>query len=113
MIEPEMAFIEHAESLEVQEQYVAHIVQSVLQNCKLELERLGRDTSKLEKFKRRSHALRMMMQSSSFIRKALMISSGETILALHTSLLLLRAMTYLFSLSITQSVLSHFTCSRI
>ncbi|GKV67976.1 asparagine--tRNA ligase [Sporosarcina sp. NCCP-2716] len=49
MIEPEMAFIEHAESLEVQEQYVAHIVQSVLQNCKLELERLGRDTSKLEK----------------------------------------------------------------
>ncbi len=49
MIEPEMAFIEHAESLEVQEQYVSHIVQSVLQNCKLELERLGRDTSKLEK----------------------------------------------------------------
>lgn len=49
MIEPEMAFVEHAQSLEVQEQYVAHIVQSVLQNCKLELERLGRDTAKLEK----------------------------------------------------------------
>ncbi|MDW0111597.1 asparagine--tRNA ligase [Sporosarcina saromensis] len=49
MIEPEMAFVEHAESLEVQEQYVAHIVQSVLQNCPLELERLGRDVSKLEK----------------------------------------------------------------
>lgn len=49
MIEPEMAFIEHAESLEVQEQYVSHVVQSVLQNCQLELERLGRDTSKLEK----------------------------------------------------------------
>ncbi|ANU19530.1 asparagine--tRNA ligase [Planococcus plakortidis] len=49
MIEPEMAFVEHAESLEVQEQYVAHIVQSVLKNCKLELERLGRDTTKLEK----------------------------------------------------------------
>lgn len=49
MIEPEMAFVEHAESLEVQEQYVAHIVQSVLQNCSLELERLGRDVSKLEK----------------------------------------------------------------
>lgn len=30
MIEPEMAFTEHAESLEVQEQYVAHVVQSVL-----------------------------------------------------------------------------------
>ncbi|MDS9470848.1 asparagine--tRNA ligase [Sporosarcina pasteurii] len=49
MIEPEMAFVEHAESLEVQEQYVSHIVQSVLQNCPLELERLGRDVSKLEK----------------------------------------------------------------
>ncbi|OCS82319.1 asparagine--tRNA ligase [Caryophanon tenue] len=48
MIEPEMAFTEHDESLEVQEQYVSHIVQSVLKNCKLDLERLGRDTSKLE-----------------------------------------------------------------
>ncbi|ALS78407.1 MULTISPECIES: asparagine--tRNA ligase [Planococcus] len=51
MIEPEMAFIEHAESLEVQEQYVSHIVQAVLTNCKLELERLERDVSKLEKIK--------------------------------------------------------------
>ncbi|AIY05723.1 asparaginyl-tRNA synthetase [Planococcus sp. PAMC 21323] len=51
MIEPEMAFIEHAESLEVQEQYVSHIVQSVLKNCKLDLDRLGRDVSKLEKIK--------------------------------------------------------------
>ncbi|TWT01034.1 asparagine--tRNA ligase [Planomicrobium sp. CPCC 101079] len=51
MIEPEMAFVEHEESLEVQEQFVSHIVQSVLKNCKLELERLERDTSKLEKIK--------------------------------------------------------------
>ena len=49
MIEPEMAFVEHEESLEVQEQYVTHVVQSVLQNCALELERLERDVSKLEK----------------------------------------------------------------
>lgn len=49
MIEPEMAFVEFEESLEIQEQYVAHIVQSVVQNCPLELERLGRDLSKLEK----------------------------------------------------------------
>lgn len=49
MIEPEMAFVEHEESLEVQEQYVTHIVQSVVQNCPLELERLDRDVSKLEK----------------------------------------------------------------
>lgn len=49
MIEPEMAFTNHEESLEVQEQYVAHIVQSVLKNCQLELKALDRDTSKLEK----------------------------------------------------------------
>ena len=41
MIEPEMAFVEHEESLEVQEQYVTHIVQSVSKTVHLELERLG------------------------------------------------------------------------
>ncbi|AQQ53603.1 asparagine--tRNA ligase [Planococcus lenghuensis] len=51
MIEPEMAFTEHHESLEVQEQFVAHVIQSVLKNCPLELERLERDTTKLEKIK--------------------------------------------------------------
>ncbi|MFC4410931.1 asparagine--tRNA ligase [Chungangia koreensis] len=51
MIEPEMAFTEHEESLKVQEEYVSYIVQSVLKNCKLELERLERDTSKLENIK--------------------------------------------------------------
>lgn len=49
MIEPEMAFYEFEDSLKVQEEYVTHIIQSVLKNCRLELERLGRDTSKLEK----------------------------------------------------------------
>lgn len=49
MIEPEMAFVEHEESLEIQENYVSFIVQSVLKNCKLELHTLDRDTAKLEK----------------------------------------------------------------
>ncbi|RKQ37636.1 asparagine--tRNA ligase [Oceanobacillus halophilus] len=49
MIEPEMAFVDHEESLKVQEEYVSFIVQSVLNNCKLELNVLERDTSKLEK----------------------------------------------------------------
>ena len=48
MIEPEMAFYEFEDSLKVQEEYVAHVVQSVLKNCKIELNALGRDTSKLE-----------------------------------------------------------------
>ena len=49
MIEPEMAFYEHEDSLKLQEQYVSFIVQSVLKHCQLELGRLERDTSKLEK----------------------------------------------------------------
>ncbi|MBW8349058.1 asparagine--tRNA ligase [Bacillus sp. IITD106] len=48
MIEPEMAFYEFEDSLKVQEEYVAYIVQSVLKNCSLELDRLERDKSKLE-----------------------------------------------------------------
>ncbi|CAG9622619.1 asparagine--tRNA ligase [Sutcliffiella rhizosphaerae] len=51
MIEPEMAFYNHEDSLVVQEEYVSYIVQSVLKNCKLELGVLDRDTSKLEKIK--------------------------------------------------------------
>lgn len=51
MIEPEMAFMDHEDSLKVQEEYVSHVVQSVLENCKLELGRLERDLSKLEKIK--------------------------------------------------------------
>lgn len=51
MIEPEMAFYEHEDSLKVQEEYVTYIVQSVLKNCSLELKTLGRDTSKLEQIK--------------------------------------------------------------
>lgn len=48
MIEPEMAFVNHEESLEVQEQFVSHVVQSVLTNCRPELETLERDVTKLE-----------------------------------------------------------------
>lgn len=49
MIEPEMAFVTHEQNLEVQEQFVSHIVQSVLTHCRKELETLERDISKLEK----------------------------------------------------------------
>ena len=51
MIEPEMAFMNHDESLEVQEQYVSFLVQSVLSNCQIELKTLDRDLSKLEAIK--------------------------------------------------------------
>lgn len=48
MIEPEMAFCDHEESLRIQENFVSHVVQSVLQNCQKELKVLDRDLSKLE-----------------------------------------------------------------
>src|SRR5690625_563471 len=51
MIEPEMAFVDHEESLEIQEAYVRYIVQSVLKTCQLELEILDRDTTLLEAVK--------------------------------------------------------------
>lgn len=51
MIEPEMAFMDHEDNLRVQENYVSYLVQSVLQNCALELKTLGRDIAKLEKVK--------------------------------------------------------------
>ncbi|MFC4322689.1 asparagine--tRNA ligase [Litchfieldia salsa] len=49
MIEPEMAFYQFEDNLKVQEEYVSFIVQAVLDNCSLELQTLGRDTTKLEK----------------------------------------------------------------
>ncbi|MBN6188650.1 asparagine--tRNA ligase [Aneurinibacillus sp. BA2021] len=49
MIEPEMAFVDHEENLRIQEDFVSYVVQYVLKNCQLELKRLGRDTSRLEK----------------------------------------------------------------
>ncbi|MCK0472080.1 asparagine--tRNA ligase [Halalkalibacter sp. APA_J-10(15)] len=49
MIEPEMAFVQFEENLEIQEQFVSIIVKSVLANCQLELHVLGRDLDKLAK----------------------------------------------------------------
>jgi len=51
MVEPEMAYVDHYQNMEFQEQLIEYIVQSVLKNRKKELEILGRDISKLEKIK--------------------------------------------------------------
>ncbi|MCK2157008.1 asparagine--tRNA ligase [Exiguobacterium sp. 17-1] len=48
MMEPEMAFYDHDMNLEVQENYVSHLVQSALKNCRPELELLKRDLTVLE-----------------------------------------------------------------
>jgi asparaginyl-tRNA synthetase len=49
MVEPEMAYVDLDGCMEVEEQFVSYIVQTVLQNRAAELEALGRDTSRLEK----------------------------------------------------------------
>lgn len=51
MVEPEMAFCTHEENLQVQEQFVSHLVQHVVQTCEAELKLLDRDISKLKNIK--------------------------------------------------------------
>lgn len=48
MIEPEVAFADMEDNMQLQEDYVCYIVQQVLQNRRKELEILERDISKLE-----------------------------------------------------------------
>lgn len=51
MIEPEMAFVELTESLDIQEQFVASVIEHVLAHCRPELETLERDVAALERVK--------------------------------------------------------------
>ncbi len=50
MIEPEMAFMHQEESLEIQEKYVAYLVQSILDNCDYALDVLERDKAQLARY---------------------------------------------------------------
>lgn len=52
MVEPEMAFFDLDDTMDLAEDLVEHIVQSVLRQCQRELAVLGRDTSKLERVRR-------------------------------------------------------------
>ncbi len=49
MVEPEAAFVDLEELMEIEEQFVSHIVKRVLEKNRPELESLGRDISALEK----------------------------------------------------------------
>lgn len=51
MMEPEMAFVDHEESLNIQENYITYLAESVLKNCQLELNTLNRDLDKLNNIK--------------------------------------------------------------
>ena len=52
MVEPEVAFIDIYEDMDLAEEFVEYIVQQVLEHNRDDLEFLGRDISKLEKIKR-------------------------------------------------------------
>jgi len=49
MVEPEAAFCDLDQLIEIEEQFVSHIVKRVLEQCAPELKSLKRDTAKLEK----------------------------------------------------------------
>lgn len=49
MMEPEMAFYDIDDDMDLIEDFLEYVVQRVLKNCKQELQVLGRDVSKLEK----------------------------------------------------------------
>jgi len=49
MVEPEMAFCDLDQLMEMEEQFISHIVQTVLRDCRAELLSLGRDLAVLEK----------------------------------------------------------------
>jgi len=48
MVEPEMAYVDLEGCMQVEEQFVSYIVQTVLKHCAAELETLDRDTPRLE-----------------------------------------------------------------
>jgi len=51
MLEPEMAFVDHEESLKIQEELISYVISQVLTNCAYELKVLERDVSKLADIK--------------------------------------------------------------
>src|SRR5699024_1805018 len=70
MIEPEMAFTHQAESLEVQEKYIAYLVQSVIDNCAYELRLLDRDVELLKKYTKTPYPRISYDQAIEMLQKA-------------------------------------------
>ena len=66
MIEPEITFTHQEESLEVQEQYVAFLVQNVLDHCEYALDVLGQRQRSLRNPIQNCHSLVLptLMQSN-------------------------------------------------
>lgn len=108
MIEPEMAFTTHEESLEIQENYVQFIAESVLTNCSLELNTLERNLEMLQKIKAPfprityDEAIELLKQKG-FTD----IEWGGRISVHHMKQLLPKALISLYSSPIIQKTLKH------
>ncbi len=50
MIDAEMAWMHQEDSLDIQERFIAYLIQRVLDNCQIELKMLGRDIEKLRSY---------------------------------------------------------------
>ena len=73
MIEPEMAFMHQEESLEIQERYIAFLVQNVLDHCDYALTLLGRDKELLKNYTKLPYprisydeAIKLLQESGEF-----------------------------------------------
>ncbi|SDI28088.1 asparagine--tRNA ligase [Natribacillus halophilus] len=83
MIEPEMAFCDHEESLDIQEAYVVAITQAVLEEAKAELQTLGRDLAPLENIQAPFPRIRYDEAIERLQKKGFDISWGEDLGAPH------------------------------
>src|SRR4029079_1769559 len=57
MVEPEVAFMDSAGNMKLQEEFISYVVERALERCKEELKILERDTTKLETVRPPFHRL--------------------------------------------------------
>ncbi len=69
MMEPEMAFVEHDENMDLQEELVKHVIAQVLKQHSKELSVLERDVSRLEKIPEMKFARITYDQAIDFLRQ--------------------------------------------
>lgn len=113
MIEPEMAFMDHDDSLVIQENYVQHLVQSVLKNCDMELDVLERDKEQLEKIKAPFPRITYDDAIEFLKKKVLKILIGAMILVRHMRRRLRKHMINPYSSRTSRRKLKHFICNPI
>ena len=83
MIEPEMAFFDIHDDMDLAEEFVEYLVQRALKNCRRELEILGRDIEKLEAVKRPFPRITYDEALETLKKKGLEIEWGDDLGAPH------------------------------